>query len=62
MAQKPNYRFEKTERERRKAAKKAVKAEREKAKADARPGMDETQGKTDIEDEVPLPKLSLWPK
>ena len=62
MAQKPNYRFEKTERERKKAAKKAVKAERGKAKADARLGMNETQGKTDIEDEVPHPKLSLWPK
>ncbi len=64
MAKKPNYRFEKTERERKKAAKKAEKAERAKAKADAdaTPGTEQTAGATDVEDEAPRPKLSLWPK
>lgn len=62
MARKPNYRFEKTERERKKAAKKAEKAERAKAKAEGPTNPDETPGAADIEAQADRPKLSLWPK
>ena len=59
MARKPNYRFEKNERERKKAAKKAEKAER--LKANAKSDTDETQGAPEGENDAPRPTLSLWP-
>lgn len=54
MARRTNYKFEKLERERRKAEKKAAKAEAKKAASDARKGEEEegdapTQSEPDID-------------
>ncbi len=54
MARRTNYKFEKLERERRKAEKKAAKAEAKKAVSDARKGLpgEDDELRSDTDDEL----------